>query len=164
MDPNSLEATSPGKKPTKQNHKETIKTKMQSFTLGSNYCEATDKSKTQSNLLLCGLCFFSVAISMYSTYRGNLLEGKVFEMENRFVVLQRSVSEPSEALLVRLRKEVEGKLQHRMTREAVSTGRRLLAAELESEQPRSGLVSLLRKIRDVPDCNCPAGNMTHTSK
>lgn len=78
-------------------------------------------------------------------------------MENRFVLLQRSVSEPSETLLVRLRKEVEGKLQHRMTREAVSTGRRLLAAELQSEQPRSGLVSLLRKIRDVPDCNCPAG-------
>lgn len=153
MDPNSLEATPPGKKPTKQNHKETIKTKM-----GSNYCEATDKSKTQSNLLLCGLCFFSVAISIYSTYRGNLLEGKVFDMENRFVLLQRSVSEPSEALLVRLRREVEGKLQHRMTREAVSTGRRLLAAELESDQPRSGLASLLRKIRDVPDCNCPAGN------
>lgn len=112
---------------------------------------------TSTGLFLYGLCTFSMVVSMYTTYRGGLLEGRMADLEMKFANLQGSVIEPSEVLMMRLKREVEEKFQRRIAREAVSTGRRLLVAELEQQQADGKLASLLRLKRDLSDCNCPPG-------
>ncbi|XP_077287388.1 uncharacterized protein LOC143912087 isoform X2 [Arctopsyche grandis] len=133
--------------------------KAQSDPKGSNKPNPkSDHGKNSStSLFLCGLCTFSVVISMYSTYRGDQLEGRVADLESRFANLQSSLVEPSEMLMMRLKREVEEKFHRRMTREAVSTGRRLLTRELEQEQTNGGFAKLMRIKRDMSDCSCPAG-------
>lgn len=117
---------------------------------------------TSTGLFLCGLCTFSMVVSMYTTYRGGLLEGRMADLELKFANLQNSVIEPSEVLMMRLKREVEEKFQRRIAREAVSTGRRLLVAELEQQQADGNLASLLRLKRDSKDCMCPPGEFLFT--
>jgi hypothetical protein len=115
------------------------------------------EAKSGNNVFfLCGLCMFSLVFSSYTTYRGVLLESRVVDLEGRFVSLQRSVLEPSDILVTRLRKEFEDRLQRRVAREAVSRGRSLLMDDLEKDE---GLGKLIRVTRDVGDCNCPAGEL-----
>lgn len=97
--------------------------------------EKGSSSASPLNLTLCALCLASVAFSCVLVYRGLQLEARVQHLEERMLS-----QEPSDVLYERLRSRLE---------EQFNNNKRAFGFNSAED--------LLRRKRDLGECNCPAG-------
>jgi hypothetical protein len=120
---------------------------------------ATFSSPGVPTVLVCGLCVLSLTATGYFSYRETVLESRLGALEAQFAVMRATLGGGGggDAVLQRLRREVETRFQHRMSRE-MANGRRLLneaaASSVQLQQQHS------RVPRDVSECICPPGKTT----
>lgn len=95
------------------------------------------------NLLVCVMCAMCITSSVYSGYKGLILEGKVDLLETELNVLKKRDAIPQGVLIERIKRQIEEGYHRRVNRD--------LAAVMKDENFRS--------TRDAPECLCPPGKI-----
>lgn len=93
------------------------------------------------NLIVCVMCAMCITSSVYSGYKGLILEDRVEILETELNIMKKRDSMPQGILIDRIRRQIEEGFHRRVNRD--------LSAVMKEEN--------FRNTRDAPECLCPPG-------